>query len=41
MEQLFHSFNPLFDSPLLYESLESLKFKKGCKPVSLEEGYHY
>lgn len=41
MEQLFHSFNHLFDSSLLLESLESLKFKEDCKPVSLEEGYHY
>lgn len=41
MEQLFHSLNHLFDSPLLHESLESLKFKKSCKLVSSEEGYHY
>lgn len=41
IEQLFHSFNHVFDSPLLHESLESLKFKKGYKPVSLEESYHY
>lgn len=41
IEQLFHSFNHVFHSPLLSESLESLKFRKDYKPVSSEEGHHY
>lgn len=41
IEQLFHSFSHIFNSPLLHKYPTLLKFREGYKPVSPDEGHHF